>query len=84
MVRFRLAGHDYAPLCAVGVGRDLKPLRGPEEDRLAVGAGDHTPLQPLEGRVDLREILYPARVRVQCGSFPFWRAFAPPVQASLY
>ena len=64
------AAHDYAPLRAVGVGRDLEPLRGPEKDRLAVGTGDHTPLQPLEGRVHLREVLDPTRIRVQSGSFP--------------
>src|SRR5215210_473842 len=64
------AAHDYAPLRAVGVRRDLEPLRGPEEDRLAVGTGDHTPLQTLEGRVYLREVLDPTRIRVQSGSFP--------------
>jgi len=52
------------------VGRDFEPLRGPEEDRLAIGAGDHPPLQPLEGRVYLREVLDPTRIRVQSGSFP--------------
>src|SRR5829696_4867919 len=67
------AGHDYAPLCAVGVGRNFESLCGPEEDRLAVGAGDHTSFQTLEGRVYLREVLYPARVGVQSGSFPVWR-----------
>jgi meso-butanediol dehydrogenase / (S,S)-butanediol dehydrogenase / diacetyl reductase len=64
------AAHDYAPLGAVGVGRDLEPLCGPEEDRLAVGARDHTPLQALEGRVYLREVLDPTRIRVHSGSFP--------------
>src|SRR3712207_5968557 len=64
------AAHDYAPLPAVGVGRDLEPLRGPEEDRLSVGAGDHTPLHAFEGRICLREVLDPKRVRVQRGSFP--------------
>ena len=64
------ATHDYAPLRAVGVGRDPEPLRGPEEHRLAVGAGDHTPLQTFEGRVYLRKVLDPTRIRVQNGSFP--------------
>ena len=64
------AAHDYAPLRAVGVRRDLEPLRGPEEDRLAVGTGYHTPLQTIEGRVYLREDLDPTRIRVQSGSFP--------------
>jgi len=64
------AAHDYTPLRAVGVGRDLEPLGGPEEDRLAVGARDHTPLQTIEGRVYLREDLDPTRIRVQSGSFP--------------
>ncbi len=63
------ACHDYAPLRAVGVGRDFEPLRGPEEDRLAVGARDHTPLQPIEGRVYLGEVLDPTRIRVQSDSF---------------
>jgi hypothetical protein len=38
----------------VGVRRDLEPLCGPEEDRLAVGARDHTPIHPIERRVRLR------------------------------
>ena len=67
------AGHYYAPLRAVGVGRDFEPLRGPEEDRLAVGTGDHSPLQTLEGRVYLREVLDPKRIWVQSGSFPYER-----------
>ena len=64
------ACHDYAPLRAVGVGGDFEPLCGPEEDRLAVGTRDHTPLQTFEGRVYLREVLDPKRIRVQSGSFP--------------
>src|SRR5215212_7956702 len=67
------AAHDYAPLRAVGVRRDLEPLCGPEEDRQAVGTGYHTPLQTIEGRVYLREDLDPTRIRVQSDSFPWER-----------
>src|ERR687897_455466 len=64
------AAHDYAPLRAVGVRRHLEPLRALEKHRLSVGAGDHSPLQTIEGRVYLREVLDPQRIRVQSGSLP--------------
>src|SRR5215213_5963768 len=63
------AHHDDTPLRPVGVGRDFEPLSGPEEDRLAVGARDHTPLQPLERGVHLGEGLDPKCIRVHGDSF---------------
>src|ERR687894_1550626 len=63
-------GDDDAPLGAVGVRGYLELLFGAEKDRLAVGTGDHAPLEALEGGIDLGEALDPVRVRVHRCSFP--------------
>jgi hypothetical protein len=75
------ACYHHTPLRAVGVGRDLDPLRCPEKDRLAVGAGDHTPIHAIEGSVYLREVLYPRCVRVQSGSYSLARRVCATCQS---